>query len=56
MSKILANLNGHIYTITFNNTSKHNAFDDTFIQELQTLINDAATQKDARIIIIKANG
>lgn len=56
MSNILVNLNDYVYTITFNNVSKHNAFDDIFIQELQAVINDAAAQKDARVIIIKANG
>lgn len=56
MSNILVNLNDYIYTVTFNNTSKHNAFDDIFIQELQAIINDAAAQKDAKVIIIKANG
>lgn len=56
MSNILVNLNDYIYTITFNNPRKHNAFDDVFIQELQKAIDDAAFDKNARIIIFKANG
>ncbi len=56
MSNILVTLNDYIYTITFNNPAKHNAFDDIFIQELQKAIADAASEKNARVILLKANG
>lgn len=56
MGNILTNLDNHIYTITFNNQRKHNAFDDVFIKELQAAINKARDLKNANVILIKANG
>ncbi len=56
MSNILVDISENIYTITFNNTSKHNAFDDIFIQELQVAIHNAANNKDTKVVLLKANG
>ena len=56
MKNILVDLTDFIYTITFNNVSKHNAFDDIFIQELQQALQKAAAEEKAHVILFRANG
>lgn len=56
MSNVLVSLDDFIYTITFNNPCKHNAFDDIFIQEFQKAIDAAQAEINAKVIIIRANG
>lgn len=56
MSHILIELQGHVLLITMNRVSKHNAFDETFISELQQALDNAALNPEVHVILLKAHG
>ena len=56
MRKLLTEQNEQVFLITFNNSEKHNAFDDELLVELDHALDHALQQPDIRIIIIQANG
>ncbi len=56
MTNILTELQNHILLITLNRVSKHNAFDDTLLTDLQLILDNAKDNPDIRAIILKANG
>lgn len=56
MADILSELQDHILLITLNRVSKHNAFDDTLLIELQLLLDNANHNPEVRAIVLKANG
>lgn len=56
MSDILSELQNHIFLITLNRVKKHNAFDDTLLTDLQSILDDAENNPDVRVIVLRANG
>ena len=56
MSDLLSELCDKIFIITFNRIDKHNAFDDTFLNQLQQTLDDAIANPEVRIIVLKAHG
>lgn len=56
MSDILSELQGHVLLITLNRMSKHNAFDDTLLADLQRTLDNARDNPSVHVIILKANG
>ena len=56
MKKLLTEQQEHVWTITFNNTAKHNAFDDEMLAELDEAIDQALNQTDIHVIMIQAKG
>ena len=56
MSNILSDLQGHVLLITMNRIGKHNAFDETFIADLQHALDAARVNPDVHVIILKAHG
>ena len=56
MRKLLTEQNEQVFLITFNNSEKHNAFDDELLVELDHALDHALQQADIRIIVIQANG
>jgi len=45
-----------VATITLNNPDKHNAFDDSIIEQLTTLFTDVANRQDITIMVLAATG
>ncbi len=56
MSDILSELQDNILMVTLNRVTKHNAFDDVFLSDLQLILDNAQHNSDVNIIILKANG
>ena len=56
MSDILSEVQGHVLLITLNRMSKHNAFDDTLLADLQRTLDSARDNPSVHVIILKANG
>ena len=56
MSDIVCELQQHIMLITLNRVSKHNAFDNTLLAQLQIALDEAQEHSNVRLIILKANG
>ncbi|KTD16043.1 enoyl-CoA hydratase-related protein [Legionella israelensis] len=56
MSDLLTDIDDKVCLITLNRVSKHNAFDDKLLNELQILLSDAIKNPHVRTIILKANG
>ncbi|WP_133126835.1 enoyl-CoA hydratase-related protein [Legionella nagasakiensis] len=56
MNDVLSELQGHVLIITLNRVSKHNAFDDQLLANLQHLLDEANQHSKARVIVLKANG
>lgn len=56
MADILSELQDRILLITLNRVSKHNAFDDTLLIDLQLILDNAKDNPDIRVIVLKANG
>ena len=56
MSLLLTTINADVLTITFNRIAQHNAFDEYFLQELHTILKQAHTNENIKIIVLKANG
>lgn len=56
MSDLLSELHDNLFVITFNRIDKHNAFDDTLLNSLQAILDDAIANPHVRVIILKAHG
>lgn len=56
MADILTEHDNHTLLITLNRISKHNAFDDQLLVELQRILEQAQHDHTVRVIVIKANG
>lgn len=56
MSDVLSEIQGHVLLITLNRISKHNAFDDNLLTDLQIILDDAQEHPQVRVILLKANG
>jgi methylglutaconyl-CoA hydratase len=56
MTDVLSERQGKTFIITLNRIAKHNAFDNTILAELNTLLQQAETDPNIRVIILKANG
>lgn len=53
---LLVTLEHHVQILTLNRIEKHNAFDDTLIERLQAAIDEAESNPEARVILLRANG
>ncbi len=53
---ILIEQHQHIYTIIFNRTEKHNAFDDHFIDMLHHYLLEASNKEEVHLVVLKARG
>lgn len=56
MSDLLREMDDKVCLITLNRISKHNAFDDKLLNELQALLTDVIHSPHVRVIVLKANG
>ena len=56
MSDLIKEQDDHVCLITLNRTSKHNAFDDKLLKELQNMLDEAIRDPQVRCIVLKANG
>lgn len=56
MSDLLSEIHGHLCLLTLNRVSKHNAFDNHLLTEIQDQLNSAITDCNVRVIVLKANG
>lgn len=56
MSDVLTEVKDHVFIMTLNRTSKHNAFDDALIKDIQQCLEAANENKKIRVIVLKANG
>lgn len=56
MSDIVCKQQQHIMLITLNRVSKHNAFDNALLAELQVALDQAQENSNVRVIVLKANG
>ena len=56
MSDVINETEGHVLFITLNRVSKHNAFDNMLLTELQTILDHAAKDPNIRVIVLKAHG
>ena len=56
MTTLLSELQGHVHLITLNRVSKHNAFDDCLLNDLQLLLDNVLADPRVRVIVLKANG
>ena len=56
MSDVLSELQEHVLLITLNRIKKHNAFDDTLLNDLQLILDHAQDNQQVRVIILKSNG
>jgi methylglutaconyl-CoA hydratase len=56
MQDLLSELDGHVLLLTFNRTSKSNAFDDVFLCALQEQLDAAINNPAVRVIMLRANG
>lgn len=56
MSDLLSEQQNHVFIISLNRSSKHNAFDDRLLIALQQTLDDAIANPQIRAIILKANG
>lgn len=56
MDDLLSEIQGRVLLITLNRIHKHNAFNDEILTELQHLLDQAETDPNIRVIILKANG
>jgi len=55
--KVLFNVNEQgVATVTLNNPEKHNAFDDSIIANLTTILDDIAQRDDIRVVILASTG
>lgn len=53
---LLTEFQHQIFILTLNRIDKHNAFDDNLLAALQHKLDEAISNPDVRIIILKANG
>ncbi|WP_133137324.1 enoyl-CoA hydratase-related protein [Legionella rowbothamii] len=56
MSDLLFEIQDHLCLLTLNRVSKHNAFDNSVLAEMQSKLDAAVASPQVRVIIIKANG
>lgn len=56
MSDVLSELQENILLVTLNRVTKHNAFDDILLSDLQLILDNAQHNPDVSIIVLKANG
>ncbi|MCX7117486.1 MAG: enoyl-CoA hydratase-related protein [Legionellales bacterium] len=56
MNDVLTELHDSVLLLTLNRVSKHNAFDDRLLLQLQQHIDDAENDPKVRVLVIKANG
>jgi methylglutaconyl-CoA hydratase len=56
MSDLLYEVQDKIALLTINRVSKHNAFDNHLLAEMQRQLNEAINNPKVRVIILKANG
>ncbi|MCC5014103.1 MULTISPECIES: enoyl-CoA hydratase-related protein [unclassified Legionella] len=56
MTDLLSELHDRVFIITLNRPGKHNAFDDNLLAALQQLLDEAISNPQARVILLKANG
>ena len=56
MQKLLTEKQEHVGIITFNNSAKHNAFDDHLLAELDQALDHMLTEEAVHIILLQANG
>lgn len=56
MSDLIYEIQDHVCFITLNRESKHNAFDDKLLAEMQSQFNQAIHNPQVRVIVLKANG
>lgn len=56
MSDVLSEQKEHVLLITLNRISKHNAFDDVLLRDLQGHLDKADADTSVRVVILKANG
>lgn len=56
MPTLLTETIEHVFIITFNNSAKHNAFDDELLAQLDRALDHAAQDTAIRVIVIQANG
>lgn len=56
MQDLLSELDDHVFMLTFNRTSKHNAFDDVLLSALQEQLDSAIKNPAVRVIMLRANG
>ncbi|MBI2784878.1 MAG: enoyl-CoA hydratase/isomerase family protein [Legionella longbeachae] len=56
MSDLLYEIHDHLCLLTLNRVSKHNAFDNHLLSEMQNKLNDAIANTKVRVIVLKANG
>ena len=56
MSDLLYELHERICLLTLNRVSKHNAFDNHLLAEMQNKLDAAIADSNVRVIVLKANG
>jgi methylglutaconyl-CoA hydratase len=56
MSDLLSEIQEQVCLLTINRVSKHNAFDNHLLAEMQTQIDAAIHNDKVRVIVLKANG
>lgn len=56
MTFLLTKLQDHVQFITFNRINKHNAFNEDFLQQLQSTLDDALANPMVRVIVLNALG
>lgn len=56
MSDLLYEIQDHLCLLTLNRVSKHNAFDNHLLAEMQTQLDAAIANPQVRVIVLKANG
>ena len=56
MSDLIYEIQDHICFLTINQESKHNAFDDKLLTQMQSQFKQAIKNPEIRVIVLKANG
>lgn len=56
MNDLLTERHDSVFVITFNRIDKHNAFEDTVLNTLQSILEEAIADPGIRVIMLKANG
>jgi methylglutaconyl-CoA hydratase len=56
VSDLLYEIQDHLCLLTLNRVSKHNAFDNHLLAEMQTQLDAAIANPQVRVIVLKANG
>lgn len=56
MSNILVNLQENILNVALNKVTKHNAFDEELIAELQIILEKADKNPEVKVIVLSGNG